>query len=130
MAAAAVASLGWDYKQVWARGLSLHRNAQYIVSKIQSHRIYLYLCEWILTPWILEFFQCLRTSGRKAEKKNLKFSSVSPFYLKFHIALTSLIWAWIATEMLTAIPSSEIEESLTCVSKLMFWGCSNAISFG
>lgn len=48
---------------------------------------------------------------------NLKFSSISPFDLEFHIALTSSSWAWTATEMFTAIHCSKIEERLVWLSK-------------
>lgn len=49
--------------------------------------------------------------------ESLKFSSISPFNLEFHISLTTLTWAWAATEMFTSIPCSKIKESLAWISK-------------
>lgn len=62
--------------------------------------------------------------------ESLKFSSISPFNLEFHIALTNLTWAWAATEMFTAIPCSKIKESLAWISKPVSGDRSDTISTG
>lgn len=61
---------------------------------------------------------------------NLKFSSISPFDLEFHIALTSLTWAWTATEMFTAIPCTKIKESLAWILKPTSGDHSDVLSTG